>query len=682
MINRVELLNRNNPKMETCHYDSPLTVGNGEFAFTADITGLQTFREEYDEKGVPLCTMSQWGWHETPNDKGDYYTDDDLVYTTYQMDGRTVKYPVEMQEGNEDEYTWLRENPHRMNLFALGFRLDQKKISPDDLDEAKQELVLYDGMLSSTYKLAGSNVEIQTFTASSEETLGVNASSALLEDERLQVELAFPYPSPKISGADWDKTDQHTSELIKLDNYRWLVKRTVDRVTYAVCLTSNRVIDINEEKAHHFIIAPEKTADWELTVAHLPDGTQRDSRFAELKEETKKYWNHYWDTVGIVDFKGSQDSRAPELERRLLLSQYLTAIQGTGTLPPQETGLTCNSWYGKFHLEMHIWHTGYLPLWNKPELLEKSLPWYKSIKKQAKENAQKNDFDGLRWPKMIAPEAIDSPSIIAPLLIWQQPHILYMLELISHTKDNDDFMLEYWDLVEGTADFMADFVKWDEEKQRYDIIGPLIPAQEEFDPITVKNPTFEVEYWRFGLSIALEWAEHLDNEKKEKWQHVYDYLTESPIKDNHYLAHENCPTTFEYFNRDHPSMLAAFGFISNDRINHNAMRQTLETVMASWNFESLWGWDFAVMAMCATRLGDPDLAMDLLLMDTPKNHYALNGNNFQLLRDDLPVYLPGNGSLLFAMGLMLAGWDEEEMPGIPKNDKWNIKFENISAFPN
>ena len=257
-----------------------------------------------------------------------------------------------------------------------------------------------------------------------------------------------------------------------------------------------------------------------------------------------------------------------------------------------------------------------------------------------------------------------------------------MLELISHTKDNDDFMLEYWDLVEGTADFMADFVKWDEEKQRYDIIGPLITAQEEFDPITVKNPTFEVEYWRFGLSIALEWAEHLDNEKKEKWQHVYDHLTESPIKDNHYLAHENCPTTFEYFNRDHPSMLAAFGFISNDRINHNAMRQTLETVMDSWNFESLWGWDFAVMAMCATRLGDPDLAMDLLLMDTPKNHYALNGNNFQLLRDDLPVYLPGNGSLLFAMGLMLAGWDEEEMPGIPKNDKWNIKFENISAFPN
>ena len=127
MINRVELLNRNNPIIEACQYDSPLTVGNGEFAFTADITGLQTFRQEYSLKGVPLCTMSQWGWHDTPNQAGDYYTDDDLVFTRYQMDGKTVEYPVEMQEGNEDEYTWLRENPHRMNLYALGFRLDQKK---------------------------------------------------------------------------------------------------------------------------------------------------------------------------------------------------------------------------------------------------------------------------------------------------------------------------------------------------------------------------------------------------------------------------------------------------------------------------------------------------------------------------------------------------------------------------
>ena len=34
---------------------TPLQVGNGNFAFGADITGLQTFK--------PFAIMSTWGWH-------------------------------------------------------------------------------------------------------------------------------------------------------------------------------------------------------------------------------------------------------------------------------------------------------------------------------------------------------------------------------------------------------------------------------------------------------------------------------------------------------------------------------------------------------------------------------------------------------------------------------------------
>ena len=63
----------------------------------------------------------------------------------------------------------------------------------------------------------------------------------------------------------------------------------------------------------------------------------------------------------------------------MVLSQYLTAIQCSGSQPPQETGLTVNSWYGKFHLEMHWWHAAHFALWNRLPLLEKSLGWYESI---------------------------------------------------------------------------------------------------------------------------------------------------------------------------------------------------------------------------------------------------------------------------------------------------------------
>ncbi|MES1221242.1 MAG: hypothetical protein ABUT20_37420, partial [Bacteroidota bacterium] len=41
---------------------SSLSVGNGSFAFTVDITGLQSFPDAY-AKGVPLGTESEWGWH-------------------------------------------------------------------------------------------------------------------------------------------------------------------------------------------------------------------------------------------------------------------------------------------------------------------------------------------------------------------------------------------------------------------------------------------------------------------------------------------------------------------------------------------------------------------------------------------------------------------------------------------
>src|SRR5690349_9411449 len=60
-INRYELVHRNNPHIAKADPLSSLTVGNGQFAFTVDVTGLQSFPAYY-EKGVPLGTQSEWGW--------------------------------------------------------------------------------------------------------------------------------------------------------------------------------------------------------------------------------------------------------------------------------------------------------------------------------------------------------------------------------------------------------------------------------------------------------------------------------------------------------------------------------------------------------------------------------------------------------------------------------------------
>ena len=159
-------------------------------------------------------------------------------------------------------------------------------------------------------------------------------------------------------------------------------------------------------------------------------------------------------------------------------------------------------------------------------------------------------------------------------------------------------------------------------------------------------------------------------------------MAELPTDDKYYLAHAECPDTFEEYNRDHPSMLMAYGVIPSDRVEEDRMERTLDKILECWKYQSLWGWDFAVMAMTATRLGQPEKAIDILLMDTVKNCYVRSGNNRQISSKDLPLYLPGNGSLLLAIALMAGGYEgcEVETPGFPKNGEWTVEVEDIERY--
>src|SRR5678815_4067953 len=64
-LDRKTIVQRHNPVVTAPDPFTALSVGNGEFAFTADVTGLQTLPEIY-EKTFPLCTTAHWAWHRTP----------------------------------------------------------------------------------------------------------------------------------------------------------------------------------------------------------------------------------------------------------------------------------------------------------------------------------------------------------------------------------------------------------------------------------------------------------------------------------------------------------------------------------------------------------------------------------------------------------------------------------------
>src|SRR5215204_2280559 len=90
-INRQALVQRHTVVNTRFDSLSSLSVGNGAFAFTVDVTGLQSFPDAY-AKGVPLGTQSEWGWHSFPN-TANYKFEDALK--TYHLHGRDVQYAVQ-----------------------------------------------------------------------------------------------------------------------------------------------------------------------------------------------------------------------------------------------------------------------------------------------------------------------------------------------------------------------------------------------------------------------------------------------------------------------------------------------------------------------------------------------------------------------------------------------------------
>jgi hypothetical protein len=79
------------------------------------------------------------------------------------------------------------------------------------------------------------------------------------------------------------------------------------------------------------------------------------------------------------------------------------AVHDAGSLPPQETGLGVNSWYGKFHMEMYWWHAAHWALWGHPEILEKSLSHLTQLMPPGRAMAKLEGCKGVKWPKMTDP---------------------------------------------------------------------------------------------------------------------------------------------------------------------------------------------------------------------------------------------------------------------------------------
>jgi hypothetical protein len=310
------------------------------------------------------------------------------------------------------------------------------------------------------------------------------------------------------------------------------------------------------------------------------------------------------------------------------------------------------------------------------------MSWYFRALEGAKKIAKRQGFKGARWQKMTDNQGQETASSVGSYLLWQQPHLIYFAELLYSLHPNKDILAKYEELVHQTAEFMADFAHYDTGSNRY-ILGPgVIAAQERFDPKVTINPTYEVAYWEWALEVAQKWNERTGKNRNSKWDDVLVKMSKLPQNEDVYLGAESAPDSYTnpVFMTDHPSVLGAYGMLpATKNLVAAKMKKTYDLIQQKWQWHDTWGWDFPMVAMTAARLQEPEKAVDALLMPIPTNTYLANGHNYQDKR--LRLYLPGNGGLLVALGMMAIGTQENPKNNLGFPTTWKVKSEGLYRMP-
>ena len=746
-INRQAVISRNNPIVVQSDPLASLTVGNGHFATTVDVTGLQSYPFEY-EAGVPLTAMSDWGWHKFKNTRqlkpeeseGTFqlgHGHDEVYAVEYKVPSNGSKKGVKSR--NQLATDFFRANPHRLNLGTIGLELTNRQGQPIPLSQLtgiRQEQLLYDGKIESRFSADGKPVEVTTTCLPDRDALLCQVKTALLRQGQAAVTIRFSYPTGKHTddGNDWESPDSHESYIVSQDAHSALIEHSIDDTRYYLRLEWDGEAQLKEQAQHVYRLSTKDdvlafTAEYSQKQEMKPG--QGD--FSQKLKRVISHWNRWWQEGAIVDFSQCTDPRARELERRVVLSQYLTQVNCANSLPPQETGLTFNSWFGRPHLEMTWWHMVDFALWNRPQVLATVMGWYNSVAYPiARQIAERQGFKGVRWMKMTDPWGGEAPSNTGSFLIWQQPHYIYMAEELYRANPTAETLRKYGELVEATADFMADFVTktcvklgqgatFKKVRNQYNLRGATAMQESMSKDFSFNHP-FELAYWQYGLHMAQEWRLRQGKERNALWDDIVQHMAPLPEHGGIYTAglplmpYEafvpgSAEAPFDPFKTpemtgskritkadfdeksrsDHPAVLGACGLLPshysgtvrpNTLFQPQTMSKTLDWVIKNWNWDSTWGWDYGMMAMCAARLGQPEQALSALLIDKGKNRYLVSGHNFQTA-DRLRIYLPGNGALLTAVAMMCAGWDgcdNPYNPGFPQDGKWNVRWEGLQRM--
>ncbi|KAI0124900.1 Six-hairpin glycosidase-like protein [Xylariales sp. AK1849] len=675
-IDRQNVVRQFNPQRNASSDTTPLQVGDGNFAFGVDITGLQTFK--------PYGILSTWGWHNfsLPTTKGQTSVDD-FTGLDWWTHGRLVNYD-QPNSAENDISQWLIQNPQRINLGAIGLTFEGVDVTEEMLERKYQRLDLWSGKISSSFTYGGEEVVVETWAHSQSDTVGISVESTLLSNGSLGVFYDFPLPTRNKFDAPFvgvfNATNNHTT-FLESNGTGATIRHDLDATSYYASIKWDGQAGLTGPAAdsHRYRLQPAKGAKkLQFSTTYSPINRSKIPSFKEITSASKRWWEDYWTSGAFIDLTSSFSANAMELQRITILSQYLVAVNSASSTPPQESGLVNDGWYGKFHLEMPIWHSLQFSRWNQWSLIRRSMPnTYSRFLQSAYDRARAQGYEGARWGKMTDPTGRSAPGEINSLLIWQQPHPMQFAEIEYRSFPNDATLKSWDEILTGTADFMAFYAFYNASTKVYDLGRPMYPVSENTNPNATINPAFEIAYWRFGLDVAIKWKERQDLEVPAKWLTVRDNLAPLPTDGDTFAVYEGIPNMWQNTTvQDHPAMAGIFGLLpppsSGSPLNMTVVQNTHDKISELWNIGDCWGWDFPMLAMNSLRLGDVDQAVAYLLhplFEFDDAGYPVGG-----IRVATP-YFPGSGSFLLAIAMMAGGWDGAEGAHFP--EEWNAKVEGF-----
>ncbi|KAI1281758.1 Six-hairpin glycosidase-like protein [Xylaria sp. FL0933] len=675
---------------------TPLQVGNGNFAFNVDNTGMQTF--------LPFNTLSSWAWHnDSLPDDGENINDyHGVAVLTH---GRNVSY--DLPDPNLPEASqWLIGNPNRINLGRIGLKYNGATLSGAQISDPIQELNVWNGVITSTFNVDGEAVKVITQGDFESDSVAFRIESKLVASGVLEVELDFPYPPIHNSNYKYevfvgvyDFPLNHSTAIIESRDVEDAhIYHRLQETSYFVNLrwpnglplklTRNEPSGSNSPTAHRYTLSKaHKTANGSIEFsANFSPEKQRAELPATIRRRNSAGWNQYWSKGGFVDVTSSPSPKADELQRRIILSQYHVRVNSAPSgQSPQESGLMNNGWYGKFHMEQVLWHNAHWCTWGRLEHFDNIFPeLYETFLPSSMARAKAMGWEGARWPKMTEiMTGRSSPGGINGYLLWQQPHPMYLAELryrISPTKET----LERWDgVITATADYMASYAWFNQTSGRYDLGPPAYGVTENTPPEESLNLAYEIAYWRYGLDIAREWKQRLGQPVPSKWTAVAAKLASPPQADGLYAVYEGLNASWwedPDLVDDPRSVIMLQGFLPDTPAVDPAVGlRTADKVAQVWTDDKIFGWGRPVLALNAAKIGNPERAIDYL---TAYDYWVFDDAGFAERGGNggtPPPFLPGNAGFLYAVAYMAAGWQgsEGDAPGFPRDGNWVVKHEGL-----